>query len=52
MSLSQNSKYSLFASFIASLKVASCSTYSSMFCEATLKAAAKYIKNQTLKILG
>jgi hypothetical protein len=52
MNLSQNSKGSLFASFSASLKAASWSTYLSMSCEAALKAAKKTIKNQTFRILG
>jgi ABC-type branched-subunit amino acid transport system ATPase component len=52
MNPSQNSKYSLFASFSASSKAASWSTCSSMSCEAVLKSAKKTIKNQIFGILG
>ncbi len=46
MNLSLNDKSLLFASFSASSKAASWSTYSSMSCEAALKSAKKTIKNQ------
>ena len=52
MNLSPNGKNSLFASFSASSKAASWSTLPSMSYEAALKAAKKYIKNQTFSIKG
>jgi hypothetical protein len=45
-------KHSLFASFSAASKATSWPTYSSMSCEVALKSAKKYIKNQTLRIMG
>jgi len=52
MNPSQHSKTSLFVSFSASFKAASWSTYLSMSCETSFKAAKKYIKNQKFGIQG
>jgi hypothetical protein len=52
MNLSLNAKSSLFAPFFASSKAASCPTSPSMFYEAALKSAKKYIKNQNFIIKG
>jgi|GEM_PF-1036891 len=50
--LSLNAKNSLFASFSASSKTASWSTFTSMSYEAVLKSAKKNIKNQNFRIKG
>jgi hypothetical protein len=52
MNLSLNAKSSLFASFLASSKAASWSTYLSMPYEAALKSAKKTIKNQNFILKG
>jgi len=52
MNLSKYAKPSLLAPFSAASKAASWSTYLSMSCEAALKSAKKYIKNQKLRMLG
>jgi len=52
MNLSLNHKNSLFASFSASSKAASWSTFPSMSYEAALKSAKKTIKNQNFSIKG
>jgi hypothetical protein len=50
MNLFLNDKSSLLASFSASSKAASWSTYLSMSYEAALKSAKKYIKNQNFNL--
>ena len=50
MNLSPNVKNSLFASFSASSKIASWTTYLSKSCEAALKSTKKIIKNQKFNL--
>ena len=52
MNLSHYSKQVLFAPFFTLFRVTSWPTYSSMFCEVTLKIMKKFIKNQLFRIVG